>query len=422
MKEVADVSSAYLIESDQNWMNWSAESPCWCCSSYRENEGDAAEDKARGRGNDIKGENGCNWWQWGDNVFQGAVTLMVGSVPHRIVPKLRHCLCLLKMDNQWNWRNLGTILCWTDPIVSAMAYWLLPCDPQPSLSPVLLFSLFEHACSQPTMFPLPGLRWRLGELSRTLQALSICLSSPVERYVSVTSVASVVCLSSPVKRYKRCRCGLFVESSWALQALPVWSVCRVRLSVTSVAGVVCLSSPVERWLSVTWALQALPVWSVCRVQLSVTSVAGVVCLSSPVERWLSVTWALQALPVWSVCRVQLSVTSVAGVVCLSSLVERWLSVTWALQALPVWSVCRVRLSVTRALQEFSHRLNDFRKTLKPTSVWRVRLWGKRWTSCGGRRWSSTPWGCPPTTPSDRNWRTMRTWQEHRYQYRIFTLG
>ena len=52
---------------------------------------------------------------------QGAVALTVGSVPRRIVPKLRHFHRLLKMNNQLKWRNLGTILRGTDPTVSATA-------------------------------------------------------------------------------------------------------------------------------------------------------------------------------------------------------------------------------------------------------------------------------------------------------------
>ena len=48
--------------------------------------------------------------------------LTVGSVPRtmtRIVPKLRHFHWLLKMNNQLNLRNLGTILRASDPTVSA---------------------------------------------------------------------------------------------------------------------------------------------------------------------------------------------------------------------------------------------------------------------------------------------------------------
>ena len=44
------------------------------------------------------------------NLNQGAVALTVWSVPRRIVPKLRHFHWLLKMNYQWKWRNLGTIL------------------------------------------------------------------------------------------------------------------------------------------------------------------------------------------------------------------------------------------------------------------------------------------------------------------------
>ena len=44
-----------------------------------------------------------------------------GSVPSRIVPKLRHFHWLLKMNNQLNRRNSKTILHGTDPTVSATA-------------------------------------------------------------------------------------------------------------------------------------------------------------------------------------------------------------------------------------------------------------------------------------------------------------
>ena len=59
------------------------------------------------------------------NCFQGDVALTVGLVPHRIVPKLRHLHWLLKMNNQFNWHNLGTMLCGTDPTVSATAPCIL---------------------------------------------------------------------------------------------------------------------------------------------------------------------------------------------------------------------------------------------------------------------------------------------------------
>ena len=52
---------------------------------------------------------------------QGPVALTVGSVPRRIVPELRHFRWLLKINNQSNWRNSGTILRGTDPTVSATA-------------------------------------------------------------------------------------------------------------------------------------------------------------------------------------------------------------------------------------------------------------------------------------------------------------
>ena len=54
---------------------------------------------------------------------QGAVVLTVGSVPHRIVPELRHFHLLLemKLNNQSNWHNSNTVLRGTGPIVSATA-------------------------------------------------------------------------------------------------------------------------------------------------------------------------------------------------------------------------------------------------------------------------------------------------------------
>ena len=51
---------------------------------------------------------------------QGAVALTIGSVP-RIIPKLRLFHWLLKMNNQCNLRHLGTILRGPDPTVSATA-------------------------------------------------------------------------------------------------------------------------------------------------------------------------------------------------------------------------------------------------------------------------------------------------------------
>ena len=50
----------------------------------------------------------------------GAVALTVGSVPRRIVPELRHCHWLLKMNNQSNSCTSKTILCGTDPTVSRL--------------------------------------------------------------------------------------------------------------------------------------------------------------------------------------------------------------------------------------------------------------------------------------------------------------
>ena len=47
--------------------------------------------------------------------------LTVASVPRRIVPKLGHFNWLLKMNNQLNCHNLGTILRGTHPTVSATA-------------------------------------------------------------------------------------------------------------------------------------------------------------------------------------------------------------------------------------------------------------------------------------------------------------
>ena len=42
--------------------------------------------------------------------IQGAVAVMVGSVPRRIVPKLLQFHRLFIFNNQWNWCNLGTTL------------------------------------------------------------------------------------------------------------------------------------------------------------------------------------------------------------------------------------------------------------------------------------------------------------------------
>ena len=54
----------------------------------------------------------------------GGVALTVGSVPRRIVSKLkRHFHWLLKMSNQLNLRVSGTILCGADSTVSATAAW-----------------------------------------------------------------------------------------------------------------------------------------------------------------------------------------------------------------------------------------------------------------------------------------------------------
>ena len=52
---------------------------------------------------------------------QGAVALAVGSVPRRIVPKLRHFRRLLKTNARWKRRSLGKILRGADPDVSATA-------------------------------------------------------------------------------------------------------------------------------------------------------------------------------------------------------------------------------------------------------------------------------------------------------------
>ena len=64
---------------------------------------------------------------WGKQIMThdglGAIALTVGSVPRTIVPKLGHFHWLLKMNNQLNWHNLGTILRGTDPTVSATAPW-----------------------------------------------------------------------------------------------------------------------------------------------------------------------------------------------------------------------------------------------------------------------------------------------------------
>ena len=53
--------------------------------------------------------------------FLGGVALTVGSVPRRIGPKLRQFDWLFIFNNQWKWRNLGTILRGTDPTISATA-------------------------------------------------------------------------------------------------------------------------------------------------------------------------------------------------------------------------------------------------------------------------------------------------------------
>ena len=66
-----------------------------------------------------------NHSQWKNNnerlkyEVQGAVALMVGSVPRRIVFKLRQSNWSLIFNNQWKWRNLGTILRGTDSTDSA---------------------------------------------------------------------------------------------------------------------------------------------------------------------------------------------------------------------------------------------------------------------------------------------------------------
>ena len=56
-----------------------------------------------------------------NRVIQEAVALVVGSVPRRIVPKLDHFHWLLFFNNQWKWRNLGTILRGPDPTISTTA-------------------------------------------------------------------------------------------------------------------------------------------------------------------------------------------------------------------------------------------------------------------------------------------------------------
>ena len=53
------------------------------------------------------------------NIVEGAVTM--GSVPRRTVFELRQFDWLFIFDNQWKWRNSGTIVRGTDP--SAPAPW-----------------------------------------------------------------------------------------------------------------------------------------------------------------------------------------------------------------------------------------------------------------------------------------------------------
>ena len=55
--------------------------------------------------------------------YLAVVALTIGSVPRRIVPKLRQFQWLLIFNNQLKWRNLGTILRGADPTVSAAAPW-----------------------------------------------------------------------------------------------------------------------------------------------------------------------------------------------------------------------------------------------------------------------------------------------------------
>ena len=57
--------------------------------------------------------------RWMPRGRQGAVALTVGSVPCRIVPKLRRCHWFFIFNNQWKRCNLATILRGTDATVSA---------------------------------------------------------------------------------------------------------------------------------------------------------------------------------------------------------------------------------------------------------------------------------------------------------------
>ena len=130
--------------------------------------------------------------------------MVVGLVPRRIVPELRHFHWLLKMNNQSNWRHSKTVLRGTDPTVSATAPKVSCCvvKRRSQWDSVLPGIGGEHLASLHSPLPKPATRGEhsplCGRRGSYRRALTPCTAGTLIFAVKTPDWPGLPCWSSPL--------------------------------------------------------------------------------------------------------------------------------------------------------------------------------------------------------------------------------